>query len=71
MRQELADFLDFCRLERRLAPVTCSAYERDVGACLAFLQREGSTTLPRRGPPIFAASSPMSRRFPLTLDTIV
>jgi integrase/recombinase XerC len=41
MRQELSDFLDFCRLERRLAPLTCSAYERDVGACLAFLDREG------------------------------
>jgi site-specific recombinase XerD len=41
MRQELADFLDFCRLERRLAPLTCSAYERDVGACLGFLDREG------------------------------
>jgi site-specific recombinase XerD len=41
MRQELADFLDFCRLERRLAPLTCSAYERDVGACVAFLEREG------------------------------
>src|SRR5947208_4795612 len=41
MRQELADFLDFCRLERRLAPLTCSAYERDVGACLAFLDRDG------------------------------
>ncbi|MGH2669452.1 MAG: hypothetical protein ACRDH5_10145, partial [bacterium] len=36
MRRELAAFLDYCRLERRLAPLTCSAYERDVGACLAF-----------------------------------
>ena len=41
MRQELADFLDFCRLERRLAQLTCSTYERDVGACLGFLEREG------------------------------
>ena len=40
MRQELAELLDFCRLERRLAPLTCSAHERDVGACLAFLERE-------------------------------
>jgi site-specific recombinase XerC len=39
MRRELADFLDYCRLERRLAPLTCSAYERDVGACLTFLER--------------------------------
>jgi integrase/recombinase XerD len=36
--QELADFLRFCRSERRLAPMTCSAYERDVSACLAYLQ---------------------------------
>jgi site-specific recombinase XerD len=41
MRQELADFLDYCRIERRLAPLTCSAYERDVGTCVAFLEREG------------------------------
>ena len=41
MRRELADFLDYCRLERRLAPLTCSAYERDVGTCIAFLEREG------------------------------
>jgi site-specific recombinase XerD len=45
MRRELADFLDYCRIERRLAPLTCSAYERDVGACLAFLEREGIVTL--------------------------
>jgi site-specific recombinase XerD len=41
MRRELADFLDYCRLERRLAPLTCSAYERDVGGCIDFLEREG------------------------------
>jgi site-specific recombinase XerD len=40
-REELPDFLRFCRLERRLAPMTCSAYERDVSACLAYLQAEG------------------------------
>jgi len=45
MRRELADFLDYCRLERRLAPLTCSAYERDVEACLAFLEREGIGSL--------------------------
>ena len=38
---EVADFLRFCKLERRLAPMTCSAYERDVLACLAYLQGEG------------------------------
>jgi len=41
MRQELADFLDYCRIERRLAPLTCSAYERDVATCVDFLEREG------------------------------
>jgi site-specific recombinase XerC len=32
MHRELAHFLDYCRVERRLA-LTCSAYERDVDAC--------------------------------------
>jgi site-specific recombinase XerD len=40
-REELADFLRFCRSERRLAPMTCSAYERDVSACLVYLQGQG------------------------------
>ena len=39
--KELADFLRFCESERRLAPMTCSAYKRDVSACLAYLQAEG------------------------------
>ena len=39
--QELADFLRFCELERRLAPMTCSAYARDVAACLAHLRGQG------------------------------
>ena len=39
--QELADFLRFCASERRLAPMTCSAYERDVSACLDYLQGQG------------------------------
>ena len=39
--KELADFVRFCRSERRLAPMTCSAYERDVSACLAYLQAAG------------------------------
>lgn len=38
MRAELEDFVHHCRVERRLAPLTCSAYERDVGASLAFLE---------------------------------
>jgi hypothetical protein len=45
MRRELAEFLDYCRLERRLAPLTCSAYERDVGACLTFLECEAVDAL--------------------------
>ena len=40
-RDELADFLRFCAVERRLAPMTCSAYERDVSACLGYLQGQG------------------------------
>ncbi|MFL6013921.1 MAG: site-specific integrase, partial [Gaiellaceae bacterium] len=43
--KELADFLRFCRSERRLAPMTCSAYERDVSACLSYLQGEGIEAL--------------------------
>jgi site-specific recombinase XerD len=39
--QELADFQRFCGSERRLAPMTCSAYERDVLACLDYLQGQG------------------------------
>jgi hypothetical protein len=38
MREELADFLRFCAFERRLAPLTCAAYKRDVSACLGYLQ---------------------------------
>lgn len=40
-RQEVADFLRFCAVERRLAPMTVAAYERDVSACLGYLQGEG------------------------------
>ena len=39
--RELTDFLRFCESERRLAPMTCGAYKRDVSACLAYLQAEG------------------------------
>jgi integrase/recombinase XerC len=51
MRQELADFLDYCRIERRLAPLTCSAYKRDVGTCIAFLEGEGLVTVSEVRPP--------------------
>ena len=45
MFDELDDFLHYCRVERRLAPLTCSAYERDVRACLDFQRREGISSL--------------------------
>jgi site-specific recombinase XerD len=45
MNEELADFLRFCAVERRLAPLTCAAYERDVSACLGYLQGQGVTDL--------------------------
>jgi hypothetical protein len=32
MENALEDFMHHCRIERRLAPLTCSAYERDVTA---------------------------------------
>jgi site-specific recombinase XerD len=38
---ELDGFIHHCRIERRLAPLTCSAYERDIRACLTFLAGEG------------------------------
>src|SRR4051794_4768719 len=34
-------FQCFCRIERRLAPLTCSAYARDVRPALAFLRERG------------------------------
>ena len=51
MRQELADFLGYCRIERRLAPLNCSAYERDVGTCIAFLEGEGLVAIGEVGRP--------------------
>jgi site-specific recombinase XerD len=51
MREEVADFLRYCRIERRLAEMTCSAYERDVTACLRFLQAEGITAWAEVRPP--------------------
>ena len=41
MDAEVADFLRYCRIERRLAPETCRAYGRDVSACIAFLRSVG------------------------------
>jgi site-specific recombinase XerD len=41
----LDDFLIFCDVERRLSPLTCRAYHRDVRACLTFLEAEGVADL--------------------------
>jgi site-specific recombinase XerD len=41
----LDDFLTYCEIERRLSPLSCRAYHRDVTACLTFLQADGITDL--------------------------
>jgi site-specific recombinase XerD len=41
LQSKVDDFLRYSQIERRLAPLTCSAYERDVSACMRFLQAEG------------------------------
>jgi site-specific recombinase XerD len=41
----LADFLIYCRVERRLSELTCTAYERDVRACIEFLRDQGVDAL--------------------------
>jgi site-specific recombinase XerD len=45
MLNALSDFIIFCRVERRLAELTCKAYERDVRACIEFLRAQGMCTL--------------------------
>ena len=55
MDLELEDFLRHCRLERRLADLTCSAYERDVRACLAFLSGSGVVSLDEVTTPLLRA----------------
>lgn len=45
MQNALSDFVIFCRVERRLADLTCKAYERDVRACIEFLRGQDITTL--------------------------
>jgi site-specific recombinase XerD len=51
VQQEVDDFMTFCRIERRLAPLTCSAYERDVKACVAFLRSRGIDEVSSVKPP--------------------
>jgi site-specific recombinase XerD len=45
MLNALSDFVIYCRVERRLAELTCKAYERDVRACLDFLRSQGISAL--------------------------
>jgi site-specific recombinase XerD len=47
MLEELTDFTHHCRVERRLAPLTCQAYERDVRACCEFMQVADIKTWPQ------------------------
>jgi site-specific recombinase XerD len=51
MHAEVADFLHYCRIERRLADLTCAAYERDVSACVSFLEADGIDELRLVRPP--------------------
>ncbi len=51
MQNEVDDFMHYCRIERRLAPLTCSAYERDVTACVRFLGEQGIGDLRSVRPP--------------------
>src|SRR2546423_11416420 len=51
MREEVADFLHYCRIERRLADLTCSVCERDVTACMRFLRAKGITAWETVRPP--------------------
>jgi site-specific recombinase XerD len=45
MFNAVSDFVIFCRVERRLADLTCTAYERDVRAWLDFLRAQGIAAL--------------------------
>ena len=56
MFNALSDFIDYCRVERRLADATCLAYERDVRTCLTFLGAQGLSRLD-------AVRTPDLRRF--------
>jgi site-specific recombinase XerD len=41
MFEALSDFLVYCRVERRLAALTCGAYERDARTCVEHLRDHG------------------------------
>jgi site-specific recombinase XerD len=68
MEAAFADFLRYCRLERRLAELTCSAYERDVRACLASLREQGVDDLATvRRPDLRPFLAEEARRRPATV----
>ena len=55
-RDELAAFLKRLTTERRLTPHTAAAYEHDLGALLAFCEREQIAAFTRQ-----ATAAPDSR----------
>lgn len=64
MDREAEAFVRFCRFERRLAELTCSAYERDIRACLKYLRGEGFASWSEVRPPdlrAFLADEAMCR----------
>ena len=46
--QLVREFLQYARVERGLRPLTCAAYERDLGQFAEFLEREAATLLAAR-----------------------
>jgi len=65
MDSEVAGFLTFCRVERRLAELTCTDYERDVQACLRFLSERTNCAAPSRGCTGSGESVRTPARFPV------
>jgi len=62
MSNAVSDFLIYCRVERRLADLTCKAYERDVRACIDFLRTQGIAALVEVRTSDCGGSWPMRRR---------
>lgn len=59
MFNALSNFVIFCRVERRLADMACTAYERDVRTCLERLRGQGIAAL---------VEIPHARRAPLSRE---
>lgn len=51
MPEDVADFVHYCRVVRRLPDMTCSPYEHNVTACMNFLQADGITDWQTVRPP--------------------